>query len=195
MFPLRKQFLRALQRAFSTGSGKDLYDILGIKSTASQDEIKSAYYIMSKRYHPDRSKGLPDGAKRFVEIAQAYEILSNESMRKKYDSGGMDVPSIEIPRDESNVKMEPRFRNKSASFVRTEPTPADFSRWTKAQYDGTRAKQFKSGQKNAARKQMEEDKKFGTGLEIILVALIVVGFAVAIFHPFVDDSKSKKPRS
>ena len=62
------------------------YDILGIKKTATQEEIKTAYKHLVKKYHPDIYKGDKTFAeKKTAEINVAYETLSNEQLRKEYD--------------------------------------------------------------------------------------------------------------
>lgn len=57
------------------------YDILGVKRSASQDEIKAAFHKLAAQYHPDRGG---DEAK-FKEISEAYNTLSDEKKRKEYD--------------------------------------------------------------------------------------------------------------
>ncbi len=64
----------------------DLYGILGLTPRATAAEIKSAYRRLARKYHPDVSAS-PDANARFVQINQAYEILSDPSHRWAYDSG------------------------------------------------------------------------------------------------------------
>jgi DnaJ-class molecular chaperone len=59
------------------------YATLGVDRTASQDEIKKAYRKLSKQYHPDIN---PDGDAQFKNIAEAYNILGDETKRSKYDA-------------------------------------------------------------------------------------------------------------
>ena len=66
---------------------RDYYEILGVSKTASQDEIKSAFRKLAKKYHPDVSKE-PDAAEKFKEAQEAYAVLSDESKRKQYDQFG-----------------------------------------------------------------------------------------------------------
>ncbi len=66
---------------------KDYYDILGVDRDASQEEIKKAYRKLSKKYHPDISDE-ENAEERFKEITEAYEVLSDEQQRAKYDKYG-----------------------------------------------------------------------------------------------------------
>lgn len=61
----------------------DLYQILELKPNASEIEIKKAYHMMAKIYHPDKCK-LPDANERFQRIQSAYEILINNKTRQEY---------------------------------------------------------------------------------------------------------------
>jgi DnaJ family protein B protein 4 len=67
-----------------------LYDTLGIKPEASQDEIKKGYRKAALKYHPDKNKDDPQAAEKFKECSQAYEILSDPEKRKVYDQYGLD---------------------------------------------------------------------------------------------------------
>jgi len=62
----------------------DCYSLLGVKFNAEQKEIKEQFYKLSKEYHPDLNKE-ESSLKKFKEIAEAYEILSNPETRKEYD--------------------------------------------------------------------------------------------------------------
>ena len=62
---------------------KDYYQILNINKNASQGDIKKAYRKLSKQYHPDVN---PQGEEKFKDIAEAYDILGNETKKKQYDN-------------------------------------------------------------------------------------------------------------
>ncbi len=68
---------------------KDLYGLLGVSRTASQDEIKSAFRKKAKQYHPDIHDGDKKVAEeKFKEIGEAYKVLSDPETRKRYDTFG-----------------------------------------------------------------------------------------------------------
>ncbi len=66
---------------------RDYYEVLGVSKTASQDEIKSAFRKLAKKYHPDVSKE-ENAAEKFKEAQEAYAVLSDENKRRQYDQYG-----------------------------------------------------------------------------------------------------------
>ncbi|GAB1299960.1 DnaJ homolog subfamily A member 3, mitochondrial [Apodemus speciosus] len=66
----------------------DYYQILGVPRNASQKDIKKAYYQLAKKYHPDTNKDDPKAKEKFSQLAEAYEVLSDEVKRKQYDAYG-----------------------------------------------------------------------------------------------------------
>lgn len=66
---------------------KDYYEILGVKRDATQDQIKSAYRKLARKYHPDVSKEA-DAEIRFKEMGEAYKVLKDEESRASYDRLG-----------------------------------------------------------------------------------------------------------
>jgi DnaJ-class molecular chaperone len=77
---------------------KDPYEILGVERTATQDDIRKAYRRFAKKLHPDINPGDKAGEARFKEISAAYELLSNEDKRRRYDAGEIDASGAERPR-------------------------------------------------------------------------------------------------
>lgn len=68
-------------------ANNDYYSTLGVGKNASDDEIKSAYRQMAKKYHPDLNK-TPEAAEKFKEINEAYSVLSDKQKRANYDQFG-----------------------------------------------------------------------------------------------------------
>ena len=68
-------------------ASKDYYEILGVSKDASEDEIKSAYRRLAKKYHPDLNK-TEEAASKFKEINEAYEVLGDSKKRANYDQFG-----------------------------------------------------------------------------------------------------------
>ena len=66
---------------------KDYYEVLGVDKNASQDEIKSAFRKLAKKYHPDVSKE-ENASEKFKECQEAYAVLSDENKRRQYDQYG-----------------------------------------------------------------------------------------------------------
>lgn len=66
----------------------DYYQVLGIDKKATTDEIKTAYRKLARKHHPDLNPNNPEAEKRFKEINEANEVLSDPDKRKKYDAYG-----------------------------------------------------------------------------------------------------------
>ncbi|XP_028429451.1 dnaJ (Hsp40) homolog, subfamily C, member 30b [Perca flavescens] len=110
---LHPDTLQASSRSYSWRSGSSsedtpplyrsrtsYYDILRVSPSATQSQVKTAYYKQSFIHHPDKNQGNKEAAQRFSDISEAYAVLGNISLRKKYDRGilrGSDVQSAGRP--------------------------------------------------------------------------------------------------
>ncbi|MFN2541792.1 MAG: DnaJ C-terminal domain-containing protein [Chthoniobacterales bacterium] len=69
---------------------RDYYETLGVSKTATNEEIRSAFRKLARKYHPDVAKDKKAAEEKFKEINEAYEVLSDPEKRKKYDQLGAD---------------------------------------------------------------------------------------------------------
>ena len=67
---------------------RDYYEVLGVERTASGNEIASAYRKLAIKYHPDKNPGDEEAIERFKEAAEAFEVLSDQDKRSRYDRYG-----------------------------------------------------------------------------------------------------------
>lgn len=67
---------------------RDYYEVLGVDKSASADEIKKAYRKLALKYHPDKNPGDKAAEEKFIEAAEAYDVLSDADKRAKYDQFG-----------------------------------------------------------------------------------------------------------
>ena len=77
------------------GSGEavrstEYYDVLGVAPDASAGEIRRQYYVLARKLHPDKNLGDPEAKERFQKIGEAYQVLSDDNLRAKYDARGKD---------------------------------------------------------------------------------------------------------
>lgn len=97
---------------------RDYYEVLGVSKDSSQDDIKKAFRKLSRQWHPDMQHDKSDAEKKiaeekFKEIAEAYEVLSDDSKRKQYDQFGFNGPQ---GFGEQGVDLGEFFRRHSGIF-------------------------------------------------------------------------------
>src|SRR5580692_6430993 len=81
--------------ATTTNKDKDYYGILGIKKTASAEEIRKAFRKLARRYHPDVNPGDKSAEEKFKQISEANDVLSDPKKRKIYDQLGFYSDNID----------------------------------------------------------------------------------------------------
>ncbi len=79
----------------ATTKTKDYYGVLGIKKTATADEIRKAFRKAARKYHPDVNPGDKKAEEKFKEISEANDILSDDKKRKIYDQFGFYSDNID----------------------------------------------------------------------------------------------------
>jgi hypothetical protein len=106
------------------------YEVLGLDSSASSQvshtfmhressnvtlvpqEIKRAFYDISKKYHPDLNPGNPEALKKFLDLSEAYEILSNPRLRRSYDRGTMRRATSVADKEATSHRVGPPRRRR-----------------------------------------------------------------------------------
>ncbi|MDW0149351.1 MAG: DnaJ domain-containing protein [Nitrososphaeraceae archaeon] len=73
----------------------DYYKILGVTKDSNQIQIRKAFRKLALQYHPDKNKNSEESKQKFMEIVKAYEILSDEKARERYDSNTVDNKNIQ----------------------------------------------------------------------------------------------------
>lgn len=105
-------------------SQSDYYAQLGVKKTANEDEIKTAYRRLAMKYHPDKNKNDKTAEEKFKQIKHAYEVLSDSTKRQQYDQfGHEDGPQHHFSENPFNA-----FSDVFSQFMgggRSQRTPSD----------------------------------------------------------------------
>src|ERR1700683_2700702 len=79
----------------ATTSKKDYYDVLGVKKSASADEIRKAFRKLARKYHPDVNPGDKSAEEKFKTLSEANDVLSDPKKRKIYDQVGFYSDNID----------------------------------------------------------------------------------------------------
>ena len=90
----------------ATTTNKDYYATLGVKKTATQEEIRKAFRKAARRYHPDVNPGDKRAEERFKEISEANDVLSDEKKRKVYDQLGFYSDQIDPAQAEAYARQQ-----------------------------------------------------------------------------------------
>ncbi|KAM4820696.1 dnaJ homolog subfamily C member 30, mitochondrial [Thomomys bottae] len=188
----------------STYSRTALYDLLGVPATASQAQIKAAYYRQSFLYHPDRNAGSSEAAERFSRIAQAYLVLGSATLRRKYDRGlltdqDLRGPGLRPSRASAADPDPTRARPPAAPAGRTrgrdgpraasgaKRTMFDFDAFYQAHYGEQLERERRLRARREALRKLQEDRaKRGLGWEetrdLSLILLFLAIFAIFGFR-------------
>src|SRR5881275_2623979 len=112
---------------------KDYYSTLGVKKTATADEIRKAFRKAARKYHPDVNPGDKKSEEKFKEISEANDVLSDEKKRKIYDQLGFYSDNIDPAAAEAYARGGPTGAGGFGGFPggfgaggRTQGVPVDF---------------------------------------------------------------------
>ena len=90
----------------ATTTNKDYYATLGVKKTATSDDIRKAFRKLARKYHPDVNPGDKKSEEKFKEISEANDILSDEKKRKVYDQLGFYSDQIDPAQAEAYARQQ-----------------------------------------------------------------------------------------
>ena len=96
----------------ATTTNKDYYAMLGVKKTATQEEIRKAFRKAARRYHPDVNPGDKKAEEKFKEISEANDVLSDEKKRKVYDQVGFYSDQIDPATAEAYARQQREGSNR-----------------------------------------------------------------------------------
>src|SRR5271156_6608463 len=94
-----------------TTQNKDYYGLLGVKKTATSDDIRKAFRKLARKYHPDVNPGDKKAEEKFKEISEANDVLSDEKKRKVYDQVGFYSDQIDPAQAEAYARQQASARN------------------------------------------------------------------------------------
>ena len=80
----------------SSGNKRDYYEVLGVGKDAAENDIKLAYRRLARKYHPDVNKTDPNAKEKFIELQEAYEVLSDPEKRRNYDRFGFSGVHVDM---------------------------------------------------------------------------------------------------
>ncbi|XP_012727305.2 dnaJ (Hsp40) homolog, subfamily C, member 30b [Fundulus heteroclitus] len=170
------------------------YDILKVSPSATQSQIKTAYYKQSFIYHPDKNLGRQDATQRFSQISEAYTVLGNISLRRKYDRGILSQsdlqssgkPSSRYPsgRSTGSQQQQQHYQHRARQFSRTGGRPMfDFDAFYQAHYGEQlqREKELRERKKRMEEMHKEKVNKFKEEKILELTLIMLVGMSALFF--------------
>jgi len=190
-------------KPFFTSSLKDIiyvtrrkasnhYDTLNISKDSTQEQIKAAYYDLTKKYHPDRNT-TQDAKTKFQDVSNAYEVLGNFHKRKLYDrdlmargtAAGKNT-SYTVPNDKLSGFYRSRTANVNANHSMDNFRNYDFDAWTREHYGKVLKNQlnkkilYEDWTKQREKRHAEDVAEFRTSMRFALFALSVIISAVTL---------------
>lgn len=164
-------------RRICSKSYKNFYELLEIPPSASQKEIKHAYYKLSMRHHPDKNHGCESSAKVFKEITSAYEVLGNNSKREAYNR------RFEITKEDKNENAGSDSNKKNVndwtSSRDRNDCKYDFDEWYRQHYS-SRFKMERQAKENGKEREREfeqyEEEKIQAVIACIMMGGLILGF-------------------
>lgn len=165
------------------------YDILKVSKSATQPQIKTAYYKQSFIYHPDKNPGSDAATQRFSEISEAYTVLGNISLRRKYDRGILsqsDLQSAGRPssKDAASRTAGSPQQHRARRFSQAgEKTKFDFDAFYQAHYGEQlqRERDLKARKRRMQEQQNKNLRRWEQGKMMEMAVAMLMATAGLIF--------------
>ena len=178
------------------GVTKNYYLILGVLPNATQADIKSAYYKLSKIYHPDKNQGSKFAAEKFQLITAAYEVLGNHDNRRRYDKGFLSGMND----DDDSTAQEAMTKKTYTANDRSTPSVRipiyNYDEWSRAHYGQAFAR------RSAAKNEYDINENINVNVKrdnaiftILLVFIILLFFSTIFTNDKIDRITNKKNES
>lgn len=176
-----------------------LYDVLGVTPRATQAQIKSAYFKLSKTYHPDLNKS-DTAAGKFSQIAEAYSVLGNVRSRRLYDRGiyNPNRSHSSYAAEDFEDDAEPTFGQQEGFRERSRRPPTgrspiyNFDEFYRAHYNETQRRVEKERQAYYEQlRQLEEDRRKKAAHLYVMILLTTIIAAVLVSQSDDDPRRSR----
>ncbi|MCR5698315.1 MAG: DnaJ domain-containing protein [Treponemataceae bacterium] len=151
---------------------EDLYKILGVEKTATQDQLKKAYRKLAMQYHPDRNPGDKNAEEMFKKINEAYSILSDEEKRKQYDLYG----------NEQYNARQYQYQNDSQANYSYYYQDNPFEQWFRENQNRDWSEQYEQNTRNYRRATKGAGfSAIISGIAMVAVGLVFFGYSWILF--------------
>ncbi|XP_043589215.1 dnaJ homolog subfamily C member 30, mitochondrial-like [Bombus pyrosoma] len=169
---------------------KTHYETLGLQPTATYNEIKSAYYELTLKYHPDKNKS--ESAKEmFHEISNAYDVLSKYETRKQYDRTQLINQDLQT----LNNKKYERFKPKNIQLYKSQPRNIfNFDEWIQQHYSRTFQKNISAKKRQEEYMKILEAANKSPDLLVIIILIILITLIIFI-HERINNRKYEEFRA
>ncbi len=138
----------------------DYYKVLGVSEKATGKEIKSAYRKLARKYHPDLNPDNPEAERKFKQVNEAHEVLSDPEKRKKYDQYGKDWQHAE---EFEKARKARQKQGDYGQYTYSSGAESDFSDFFESMFGG-----FSSGGSRSRRSRGFRGQDFNASLELDL---------------------------
>eukprot|EP00062_Callorhinchus_milii_P011569 gi/632958122/ref/XP_007894855.1/ PREDICTED: dnaJ homolog subfamily C member 30 [Callorhinchus milii] len=162
------------------------YDLLQISPTATRSQIKTAYYKQSFIFHPDKNAGSEQAVLKFTQISEAYSVLSNGILRRKYDRGILTLVDLQMeksPSDKTLIRKQHQTKITPKQFQSGKPM-FNFDEFYRAHYseqlEKERILRLRKAQYRKEKEDLAERLRLNKIVEVSMAMLLFAGMALLL---------------